>query len=321
MVFVSSFHPRGGVFCCSWRDGAFFFFFPRRDGAVVVVFPRRDGAVVFFFRGGTGWLFFFRRDGTGRCFFFFRGPGRDGCFWRWQFFWRDGAKSLHRPAKGGLNRPASRPCKALVFHIATPEGTHHAAFLNILSAARELLLVATLLPAKARQLSTRARQAAWTSRKTTAKLRATPASPDRKKGQFASVIVQPARNSCRITCLSTQYDISSMYDVGNQARRYHFADAGGAYPRIMECSMTNILWLLCTATSCMQTVLHYFYFILVIITQQAEGYSGVDMCKGYMYRRCDCLSACWDQIPLQLRPKDKCPETGKVRSTNGTSPA
>ena len=53
------------------------------------------------------------RDGA-VFFFFFRGPGRDGYFWRWQFFWRDGAKSLHRPAKGGLNRPASRPCKALV---------------------------------------------------------------------------------------------------------------------------------------------------------------------------------------------------------------
>ena len=52
--------------------------------------------------------------------FFFRGPGRDGCFWRWQFFWRDGAKSLHRPAKGGLkfNRPISRPCKALVFLVS-----------------------------------------------------------------------------------------------------------------------------------------------------------------------------------------------------------
>ena len=88
-------------------------------------FPRRDGAVVVFFRGGTGRLLFFPRrdgvaffyfvDGTGRgvFFFFFRGPRRDGCFWRWHFFWRDGAKSLHRPAKGGLNRPASRPCKVL----------------------------------------------------------------------------------------------------------------------------------------------------------------------------------------------------------------
>ena len=89
------------------------FFFPRRDGAVVF-FPRRDGAVVFFSEAGRGGFFFFF-DGTGRggVFFFFRGPGRKGCFWRWQFFWRDGAKSLHRPAKGGLNRPASRPCKAL----------------------------------------------------------------------------------------------------------------------------------------------------------------------------------------------------------------
>ena len=100
MVFVSSFHPRGGVFCCSWRDGAFFFFFPRRDGAVV------------FSEAGRGGFFFFF-DGDGAVFFFFRGPGRDGCFWRWHFFWWDGAKSLHRPAKGDLNRPASRPCKAL----------------------------------------------------------------------------------------------------------------------------------------------------------------------------------------------------------------
>ena len=103
-----------------------FVFFSRRDGAGFF-FPRRDGAIVFFFRGGTGRLFFFSEAGRGGFFFFsterdgavffffFRGPGRDGCFWRWQFFWRDGAKSLHRPAKGGINRPASRPCKALIF--------------------------------------------------------------------------------------------------------------------------------------------------------------------------------------------------------------
>ena len=103
--------------------GVFFFF--RGGTGRFFFFSRLDGAVVFFFRGGTGRLvffsevgrggffFFFRRDGTGRCFFFFRGPGRDGCFWRWQIFGRDGAKSLHRPAKGGLNRPASRQCKAL----------------------------------------------------------------------------------------------------------------------------------------------------------------------------------------------------------------
>ena len=81
------------------------------------VFSRRDGAVVFFSeagRGGFSFFFSMGRDGA-VLFFFFRGPGRDGCFWRWQFFWRDGAKSLNRPAKGGLNRPASRPCKALVF--------------------------------------------------------------------------------------------------------------------------------------------------------------------------------------------------------------
>ena len=106
------------------------FFFSRRDGAVVVFFRGGTGRFFFFseagrggcffFRGGTGWFFFFfRRDGTGRFLFFFRGPGRDGCFWRWQFFWRDGAKSLHRPAKGGLNRPASRPCKSLVIFNAS----------------------------------------------------------------------------------------------------------------------------------------------------------------------------------------------------------
>ena len=112
MIFVSSFHPRGGVFCCSWRDGAFFFFSEAGRG-VFFFFPRRDGAVVSFF--GTGWLFFFFSTGRDGAVFFFFFEGRDGTvvFWRWQFFRRDGAKSLHRPAKGGLNRPASRLCKAL----------------------------------------------------------------------------------------------------------------------------------------------------------------------------------------------------------------
>ena len=77
---------RGGGGGGSRRDGAGFFF------------PRRDGAVVVFFRGGTGRLFFLSEAGRG-------------------VFWRDGAKSLHRPAKGGLNRPASRPCKALVIMV------------------------------------------------------------------------------------------------------------------------------------------------------------------------------------------------------------
>ena len=98
------FPPSGRCILLFMAGRGVFFFFPRRDGAVVV-----------FFRGGTGWLFFFFSTGRdGAVFFFFRGPGRDGCFWRWQCFWRDGAKSLHRPAKGGLNRPASRPCKALI---------------------------------------------------------------------------------------------------------------------------------------------------------------------------------------------------------------
>ena len=100
VVFVSRFHPRGGVFCIllfmAGRGG--FVFFPRRDGAVVVFFrggtrrllffseagrggdfffPRRDRAVVVFFRGGTGLLFFFF-DGTGRGGVFFFLEGRDG---------------------------------------------------------------------------------------------------------------------------------------------------------------------------------------------------------------------------------------------------
>ena len=77
-------------------------------------------AVVYFSRGGTGWLFFFfRRDGTERRFFCFSRAGTGRLFLVVATFWRDGAKSLHRPAKGGLNRPASRPCKALLFLINT----------------------------------------------------------------------------------------------------------------------------------------------------------------------------------------------------------
>ena len=97
-------HGGTGRFVCFFEAGRGGFFFSEAG---------RGG--FFFFRGGTGWLFFFfstGRDGA-VFFFFFRGPGRDGYFWRWQFFWLDGAKSLHRPTKGGLNRPASRPCKAL----------------------------------------------------------------------------------------------------------------------------------------------------------------------------------------------------------------
>ena len=77
MVFVSSFHPRGGVFCCSWRDGAFFSFFEAGRGGCCF-FPRRDGAVVVFFRGGTGWLFFFFSTGRDGAVFFFFIEGRDG---------------------------------------------------------------------------------------------------------------------------------------------------------------------------------------------------------------------------------------------------
>ena len=83
VVFVSSFHPRGGVFCCSWQDGAVCFFYEAGRGGFFF-FPRRDGVVVFFFRGGTGRFFFFR-GGTGRLFFF---PRRDGV--TFFFFRRDG---------------------------------------------------------------------------------------------------------------------------------------------------------------------------------------------------------------------------------------
>ena len=98
-------HGGTGRFVCFFEAGrGGGFFFPRRDGAGFF-FPRRDGAVVFFSEAGRGGFFFF-----------FRGPGRDGCFWRWQFFWRDGAKSLHRPA--------SRPCKALKhFRVFPSNGT------------------------------------------------------------------------------------------------------------------------------------------------------------------------------------------------------
>ena len=73
------------------------------------VFPRRDGAFVFFSEAGRGGCFFFpRRDGvafffpTGRdgaVFFFFRGPGRDGCFWRWHFFGGTGQNRYTVPPK------------------------------------------------------------------------------------------------------------------------------------------------------------------------------------------------------------------------------
>ena len=79
VVFVSSFHPRGGVFCCSWRDGAGLFFFEAGRGGCCF-FPRRDGAVVFFFRGGTGWLFFFSTGRDGAVFFFFSRAGTGRLF-------------------------------------------------------------------------------------------------------------------------------------------------------------------------------------------------------------------------------------------------
>ena len=69
VVFVSSFHPRGGVFCCSWRDGAGFFFFEEGWGGVFFSEAGRGG--FFFFFDGTGRVgvfFFFSRAGTGRLF-------------------------------------------------------------------------------------------------------------------------------------------------------------------------------------------------------------------------------------------------------------
>ena len=73
VVFVSSFHPRGGVFCCSWRDGAGFFFF--RGGTGRLFFFSEAGRGV---RGGTGWLFFFFPTGRDGAVFFFFFEGRDG---------------------------------------------------------------------------------------------------------------------------------------------------------------------------------------------------------------------------------------------------
>ena len=80
VVFVSSFHPRGGVFCCSWRDGAVCLFFRGGTGRGGF-FPRRDGAVVFFSEAGRGGFFFFF-DGTGRggVFFFFSRAGTGRLF-------------------------------------------------------------------------------------------------------------------------------------------------------------------------------------------------------------------------------------------------
>ena len=97
------------------RDRRWYLFPVSTLGAVYFAVHGGTGRFGFFFEAGRGVFFFFDGTGRGGVFFFFRGPGRDGCFRRWQFFWRDGAKSLHRPTKGGLNRPASRPCKALVF--------------------------------------------------------------------------------------------------------------------------------------------------------------------------------------------------------------
>ena len=72
------------------------------------------GAVYFAVHGGTGRFFFFpRRDGV--AFFFFDGTGRGGVF---VLFLRAGTGRLFFGGgnffgKGGLNRPASRPYKAL----------------------------------------------------------------------------------------------------------------------------------------------------------------------------------------------------------------
>ena len=92
-----------------------FFFFPRRDGAVVFFseagrgdccfFPRRDGVAFFLFSTG--------RDGAVFFFFF---EGRDGTvvFGGGIFFGGTGQNRYTVPPKAFLNRPASRPCKALI---------------------------------------------------------------------------------------------------------------------------------------------------------------------------------------------------------------
>ena len=65
-------------------------------------------------------------------------------------------------------------------------------------------------------------------------------SPIEKRDSLTSAIVQSARNTCRVSyylvrVLSIQYNI--IYDVWSRVRRYHSADAGGAHPRVMECSV------------------------------------------------------------------------------------
>ena len=119
VVFVSSFYPRGGVFCCSWRDGAGFFFFEAERG--VFFFPRRDGAVFFFFfRGGTGrffffsrrdgvGFFFFRRDGTGRFFFFFSRAGTGRLFLAVAIFLAGRGKIVTTPSRQRRFKPSRQP--------------------------------------------------------------------------------------------------------------------------------------------------------------------------------------------------------------------
>ena len=121
------------------RDRRWYLFPVSTLGAVYFAVHGGTGRCLFFFRGGTGRLLFFSEAGRGGVFFsevgrggfffFFDGTERGGVFFFFSragtgrlflavaFFLagRDGAKSLHRPAKGGLNRPASRPCKALLF--------------------------------------------------------------------------------------------------------------------------------------------------------------------------------------------------------------
>ena len=99
VVFVSTFHPRGGVSCCSWRDGALFFF-SRRDGAFFF-FRGWTGRGFFFPEAGRGgfFFFFFRRDGTGRCFFFFEGRDRTVVFGGGNFFGGTGQNRYTVPPK------------------------------------------------------------------------------------------------------------------------------------------------------------------------------------------------------------------------------
>ena len=101
---------RGDCFFFPRRDGAFFFFFSEAGRGGCFFFPRRDGVAFFFFSTGRDGavFFFFSRAGTGRLFLavaiFLAGRG----------------KIVTPSRQRRLNRPASRPCKALIFFLPQP---------------------------------------------------------------------------------------------------------------------------------------------------------------------------------------------------------